>query len=166
MQRNGNFSQAIADYHRSLAYAPRNRRTLAFLADAYRKQGTPQKALTVLHSWNDTYAPGEQPAKLDYLFGLTYQELGCYEQALVCLDRAIRRSTPSAESLYQVARTQMLIGSPSGAAQAARHALALNPPPSTQPRSASPPGTGRATWSGDSAVGGGLGIWDWGRKKG
>ena len=127
MQREGNFPQAIADFQRALGYAPEDRRTLALLADAYRKQQDPQQALAVLHVWNDTYAPGEQPAQLDYLFGLTYKELGCYEQSLACLNNAIRRSNPSPEWLYQLAEVQMLSGSPSSAAEAARHALAINP---------------------------------------
>lgn len=126
-QRQGNLSQAIADFHRALGYAPQDRQALAFLADAYRKQGEPQKALTVLHAWNDTYALGEQPPKVDYLMGLTYKELGCYDQALACLTRALGRSDPAPEWLYQLAETRMLAGSPSGALDAARHALAINP---------------------------------------
>ena len=127
MQREGNSAQAIADFQRALGYAPQDRQTLALLADAYRKQNNPQKALAVLHVWNDTYSPGEQPAQLDYLFGLTYKDLGCYEQSLVCLNNAIRRSPPSPEWLCQLAEVRMLNGNPSAAAEAVRNALAINP---------------------------------------
>ncbi len=127
MQGAGNLGQAIADFQRALGYDPRDRETLSLLAEAYRRRGEPQRALTVLHAWNNTYAPGEQPPKVDYLMGVTYKEIGCHEQALTCLTAAVSRSNPPPEWLYQLAEVRMLNGSPTGALDAARHALAINP---------------------------------------
>jgi len=123
----GDFRAALADYQRALAYAPNQREVLLEVAELYRATKQPDRALAALHRLADTYAPGEEPAQLLYLQGLTYIELGRYPEAAEQLALAIQRGGASADWLYQLAQAQAAARQWSQADQTLRQALALDP---------------------------------------
>lgn len=127
MRAGGQLRQALADYHRSLAYAPDNRQILLEITELYCQLNRPQRALATLHSLTATYTPGEEPQQVLYLMGLVYVSLGRWEDGIESLSAAAIRDDPTPEILYRLAEAELLAGHPLQAAAAARDALKLQP---------------------------------------
>ncbi len=127
MRAAGQLPQALADYHRCLAYAPDDRQVLLEIAQLYRQLGQPQRALAALHRLVDTYSPGEEPQQVLYLLGLTYIALDRYDDGVDSLSAAVLRKNPSPDVYYHLAEAEMLAGRPAQAAAAAWDALELQP---------------------------------------
>lgn len=127
LERTGNYQQALADYQRSLGYAPGNTDVLLRLAETYRQMNMPSRALSALQSILDTYPPGEEPANLLYLQGLALIALERYNDATSSLMLANQRGPHSAELLCRLAEAHYLAGRPSEARAVLQQALALEP---------------------------------------
>jgi len=127
MSASGEHRQALADYHRSLSYAPNDRAILLEVAELYRQLGEPQRAILTLQKLNDSYPPGEEPPQVLYLLGLAYSATGRYDDAVETLTAAILRDRPTPELLARLAETQLARGRADEAAAAAREALTLDP---------------------------------------
>jgi tetratricopeptide (TPR) repeat protein len=127
LERSGDYRQALADYQRSLGYAPGSPEVLLRLAEAYRQVGVPSRALATLQSLIDTYPPGEEPQNLLYLQGLALIALQRYNDAVESLTLANQRGPHSAELQYQLAQAHLLAGRPADAQAALQQALALEP---------------------------------------
>jgi len=127
MRATGQHRQALADYHRALGRAPGDRQVLLEVADLYYRLGRPQRALATLHALTDTYAPGEEPQDVLHLTGLVYGALGRHEEGAEKLAAAVIASDATAEMYYHLGEAELLAGHPLQAADAARHALALEP---------------------------------------
>ena len=127
LERSGDFRQALADYQRSLGYAPGNADVLLRLAETYRQVGVPSRALATLQSLIDTYPPGEEPQKLLYLQGLALTALERYNDAVESLTLANQRGPHSAELQYRLAEAHLLAGRPADANASLQQALALEP---------------------------------------
>ncbi len=123
----GRSRDALADYQRSLGYAPDNQEVVLLLAETYRQLNQPQRALLALESMADNYAPGEEPQHILYLEGLAQTALGRYDDAVRSLTQAARRDRPTADILCRLAEAQMLAGSPGTAHATLQQALTLEP---------------------------------------
>jgi tetratricopeptide (TPR) repeat protein len=127
MRATGNAEQALADYHRSLGYAPTDRRVLVEVAELYRQLNRPQRALETLQSLAETYTAGEEPQQVLYLLGLAYVALQRYDDGVESLAGAAARENPTAEIFYRLGEAQWLAGRPVEASIALDKALALDP---------------------------------------
>jgi tetratricopeptide (TPR) repeat protein len=126
-QASGDRRTALADFHRALAYAPDDRRTLLDLAELHRQSNEPHRAMQTLQSLAETYAPGEEPQRVLYLLGLAQMAVGRYADAAEQFAAAAARRPPKAEVLYALAEAERGAGRPAQAAAAAEEALRLDP---------------------------------------
>jgi len=127
MQAGGQLRQALADYHRALAYAPDNSQILLEIAEVHRHLNEPQRALATLHSLAASYSPGEEPQQVHDLLGMAYVAMGRYEDGVESFSAAASREKPTADILYRLAEAQFLAGRPMEATAAAHDALRLMP---------------------------------------
>lgn len=123
----GQFSEALASYHRAVGYDPSDRGIQLEIAEVYRRLDQPQQALVVLQNLADSYSPGEEPQRLLFLQGLAYQALGRYDEAVGDLQAATRRDTPTPEILEPLGRCLVAMGRHAEAAQVGREMVALAP---------------------------------------
>jgi len=123
----GDPRRALGDFHRALGFVPDDREVLLETAELHRRMGRPQRALATLQSLADTYSPGEEPQQVLHLIGLAYMALGQYEDAVMALSEAVVRQTPSPDLLWHLGEAELGAGRPDAAADAARHALSLQP---------------------------------------
>jgi len=130
----GQFDDALADYHRSLAYSNHQPRVQMAVAQIYRRQERPQRALSTLETLAQQFPPGEAPLDVVALQGTTLKALGRHQEAAEMLASAASRCTPNADLRFQLAEAQFLSGDASAAqasldlalAQDPRHAAGLN----------------------------------------
>jgi len=127
MGRLGNSRQALADYHRALAFEPRDRVALFELAELYRELGEPRRALSNLQSLRETYASGEDSQQVIFLEGIALSSLGRHGEAADAFRMAATRFAPTAEILWRMAEAELLCGRPEEARRAAGEALHLEP---------------------------------------
>jgi tetratricopeptide (TPR) repeat protein len=122
----GLLGDALADDLRALRYAPRDREILLEVAELYRQQNQPERALQTLQALAETYSPGEEPAEVQHLAGLAYSALGRYDDAIDRLTLAARGKPPP-EVLAALAEAQLLAGRTSDATASVQKALAIQP---------------------------------------
>jgi tetratricopeptide (TPR) repeat protein len=127
LERSGDYRQALADYQRSLGYAPGNADVLLRLAETYRQVGVPSRALATLQSLIDTYPPGEEPQQLLYLQALALTALERYNDAVESLTLANQRGPHTAELQYRLAEAHLLAGRPADAHAALQQGLSIEP---------------------------------------
>lgn len=119
--------QALADYQRSLGYAPDNYDMAILVAETYRQLNEPGRALVALQALADRHSPGDEPQQVLHLQGLALSALGRHDDAVRVLSRAAERERPTADLLCDLAQAQWKAGRPSYAQHALDQALALNP---------------------------------------
>lgn len=119
-------NEALACYHRALGYCPDDRSIQFEVAQVYRQLGQPQRALVVLQTLADSYAPGEEPQQVLALEGSTYLALGRYDDAVETLQTAVVRERPTSELFFQLAEAQWRAGRAGDAAISARQSLSLD----------------------------------------
>jgi tetratricopeptide (TPR) repeat protein len=127
MRAAGQPQQALADNLRALGYAPGDRTILLEIAELHRQLNQPDRALHTLQTLADTYSPGEEPGQVLYLMGMAYSALGRHDDSLESLKAAVAKGKPTPEMFYGLGEAQLLAGHPAEAAEAARHALSLQP---------------------------------------
>ena len=125
--REGRLDSALADLHRALEYLPGDRQLLMESAELYRAMGRPGTALATLGALHETYADGEEPARVAYLEGLALAALGRHADAVDAYLVALDRQTPTANLLALLAEAQLQAGQTDRAAQSAEQALLLEP---------------------------------------
>jgi tetratricopeptide (TPR) repeat protein len=125
--REGQLELALADLHRSLVYLPDDRPVLLDIAELYRTMGRPGRALATLGALRETYADGEEPARVAYLEGLALAALGRHADAIDAYLLTLDRQTPTANVLARLAESQLHADQVEQAAQTAQQALALDP---------------------------------------
>ncbi|MBI3836938.1 MAG: tetratricopeptide repeat protein [Planctomycetia bacterium] len=126
-EASGQMRQALADYQRSLGYAPDSRDVAILVAEAYRQLNEPERALVALQRLADSYSPGEEPQQVLHLEGLALMALGRYDDAVQSLSKAASRDRPSADVLCQLAEAELRLGRVASAQSTVRQALALDP---------------------------------------
>jgi tetratricopeptide (TPR) repeat protein len=122
----GRHDRALADLHRALEFASKDRQLLYQTAEVYRQLNRPQRALSTLISLRETYAPGEEHQQVYYLEGLSLQALGRPADAAVAFSLALDRGQPSPELFYRLAESHVAAGRQADAYRAAEQALALD----------------------------------------
>ena len=127
LQAAGQSSEALTSYLRALRYAPKDRAILLQVAELYRRENRPERALQTLQCLAETYSPGEEPSHVEHLLGQAYVALGRYDDAVESLSLAVTRGAPTAEMYCRLGEAQLLAGSVTEAAATAQHALALEP---------------------------------------
>lgn len=123
----GQFDDALADYHRSLAYSSHQPRVQMAVAQIYRRQTRPQRALSTLETLAEQFPPGEAPIDVVALQGTTLKALGRHQEAAEMLASAAGRGSPSADLLFELAEAQFLSGDASAAEASLASALAQDP---------------------------------------
>jgi len=123
----GQFDDALADYHRSLAYSNHQPRVQMAVAQIYRRQTRPQRALSTLETLAEQFPPDEVPLDVIALQGTTLKALGRHQEAAEMLASAAARGSPSADLLFELAEAQFLAGDASAAGASLELALAQDP---------------------------------------
>jgi tetratricopeptide (TPR) repeat protein len=118
---------ALADYQRSLGYAPDNYDVSILVAESYRQLNEPDRALVALQALADRYSPGDEPQQVLHLEGLALVALRRYDDAARMLARAAQRENPSADLLCHLAEAELMAGRAANAQYALQQALALDP---------------------------------------
>lgn len=124
---NGLMDEALADLNRALQYQHDDRQALFLVAELYRQQGRPDRALSTLESLRDCYAPGEEPQQVLVLEGLAFAAMRRYDDAADAYAVALSRDPPSLELHDRLAEAQLLGGRPRDAAVTVNHAFAIDP---------------------------------------
>ena len=125
--RTGSLEQALADYQRSLAYAPENRDVLLEMAEVYRLLDKPQEALAVLNRLADTFPLDETPKNVTHLQGLALAAQGRFSAAAESYEKVIAAEGATADNYFDLANAHWQAGCHDRAAMAARQALTLDP---------------------------------------
>ena len=123
----GETRQALADYQRSLGYAPESEEVAILVAETYRQLNEPDRALLTLQSVADNYSAGEEPQQVMYLQGLALAALERHNDAAGKFSQAARRDRPTAEILCRLAEAELHIGRVGNAQSSLQEALALDP---------------------------------------
>lgn len=123
----GLMDDALADFSRALQYQHDDKRTLFLLAELYRQQGRPDRALSTLETLRDCFAPGEEPQQVLVLEGLAFAALHRYDDAAETYVVALSRDPQSLELHDRLAEAQLLGGRPRDAAGTVYQALAIDP---------------------------------------
>ena len=123
----GNDQDALASYHQSLCFQGSDGRVQLEVAEIYRRQGRPGRALSTLQSLAEEYSPGQEPQRMLLLQGLALKALGRYQDSADTLAAACQRARPTAELLYHLGEAELLAGRPARARLAAAQALELVP---------------------------------------
>ncbi|MGW8256561.1 MAG: tetratricopeptide repeat protein [Thermoguttaceae bacterium] len=119
--------QALADYLHALRYAPGDRKILFQVAELYHQLDQPDRALQMLQTLSDSYAPGEEPREVLYATALAYSALGRHGEAADTFSTVIHREKPTPALLARLGEEELLAGRPEKADAAARQALTLDP---------------------------------------
>jgi tetratricopeptide (TPR) repeat protein len=124
---NRQYRTALADYQRSLGYAPEDKEVALLVAETYRQLNEPQRALLALQALADRYPQGEEPQQILFLQGLAMSALGRHDDAAHSLSLAAHRERPTADILCRLAEAELAAGRYAVAQQTLQHALALDP---------------------------------------
>ena len=119
--------EALADFQRSLGYAPNNYDVGIQLAETYRQLGQPEQALVALQTLADRYPPGEAPQQVLHLEGLSLAALSRHDDAARVLGHAAQRQRPTASLLCDLAQSEFMAGHTARAQYALQQALTLDP---------------------------------------
>lgn len=123
----GQFDDALADFHRSLAYSNHQPRVQLAVAQIYCRQSRPQRALSTLETLAEQFPPSEVPVEVVAMQGTTLKQLARHSEAAEMLASATSRGGASADLLFQLAEAQFLAGNASAAQISLESALAQDP---------------------------------------
>lgn len=126
-EREGKKVEALASFHRALAYQSHYPEVQLAVAELYIQQDRSQRALATLQALATEYPRGEAPPNVLFREGLVLRKLGRYSDAARCLAEAAGRGEPSTELLYELAQTQSLAGDSASARLTAAAVLAREP---------------------------------------
>ena len=127
MRLTNHLSEAVANYHRALSVGGDASSTLLDLADVYRLQNRPRRALATLQRLYDTVTPENRPQRLAGMQAAALQALGRHEDAIEHFSIAVDKEQQNPELLYLMAVSQSQAGFYQSAAETAQRAAALQP---------------------------------------
>jgi tetratricopeptide (TPR) repeat protein len=127
MHQAGHLRESLSDLHRAQCLASGDAEIEAEIANIYLEIGQPDRALATVQSLARRWAPPDEPAAIFAIKGRSYLALGRHEDAVAQLSAAAQQGDRSLETLYCLAKAEMLAGRPQHAAQAAFDALAVDP---------------------------------------
>jgi len=123
----GELDEALADYHRSLAYSEHQPRVQMAVVQIYRRQNRSHRALSTLETLAEQFPPGEVPVDVVAMQGMTLKALGRHHDAVEMLAQAASQGAPSADLMFHLAESQFLAGDASAAGASLDSALAQDP---------------------------------------
>jgi len=126
-QSQGSRTEALASFHRALTLRGQYPEVQLALAEIYREQGRPQRALTTLQSLADSLPPDQVPLEVLVEQGFALRQLGRHRDAARALALAANRGNPSADLLYELGRSHLAAGDTAAARLAVNAALAREP---------------------------------------
>ena len=100
----GRMDEALLSYHRALAYQEQYPRVQIAIAEVYRYQDRPQRALSTLDHLFDRYAPGTVPSEVELLCAVWAQKRSKRKTTTpwkAWLSWATKNGRPTAEILFQ-----------------------------------------------------------------
>jgi Tfp pilus assembly protein PilF len=127
LQAEGKRPEALACYHRALSFQEHYAEVQLAIAEVYCQENRPQQALATLHALAAHYPPGQEPIEVLVREGFALRQLGRPADAARALARAAAQGNPSAELLYELARTQIAVGDHAAARQAVAAGLDREP---------------------------------------
>ncbi len=122
MKRQGDLEQAVSNYHRAVSGGADESHVLFELADIYRLQNRPRRALATLHRLAESVPAEAQPPRIDYLKAIAYQALGRHDEAIPHFEQALRLEAQRPDILFLLARSQWESGHADAARQSALQA--------------------------------------------
>jgi tetratricopeptide (TPR) repeat protein len=127
LKASGKLEDALAAYHRSLAYQPDRTDVQLQTAEIYQTQHRFDRSLATLDRMTDAISPDDAPARADMMRGIAMRQLGRADEALRCFDRAIQKDPHNPQSHLELAATALQLGKPEEAQIALQAAMSLNP---------------------------------------
>jgi tetratricopeptide (TPR) repeat protein len=127
LRAQGNRSETLASYHRALSYQAFYPEVQLAIAEIYAAENRPERALATLQSLESSYPRGQAPTAVLVGEALALRALSRHGDAARLLADAVRQTNPSADLLYELARTQALAGETGLARQTALAGLDCQP---------------------------------------
>lgn len=115
----GDVDGALASYHRALHCQAHYPRVEIAVAEIYRAQNRPQRALSTLEALADQYPPTQIPGEVYFLQGLAQKALRRYDDAVGSLAAAAQRADAPELVFVELSDCQMLRGDLTAARQSA-----------------------------------------------
>ena len=125
--RHGKTEEALSSYHRALSYQEYFPRVQLAIAEIYRRDGRPDRALGTLIALSDHYPTGQVPQDVLIQRGLALKELKRYDDAVKDLAQVQETGTASADVLFHLGEARLLAGDPVNANLALLEALEQSP---------------------------------------
>ena len=123
----GRLDDALATYHRAVAYNAHQPRVQLAMSSIYQRQERPQRALSTLETLAEQFPPGEIPANVYAAQGKCLKQLGRHQDAVEMLAQAVIQGTPSADLLVELADAQFQAGDAIAANSTLDSALVQDP---------------------------------------
>jgi tetratricopeptide (TPR) repeat protein len=102
----GRPEEALADYHRALAFAPDDRDLILETAEIYRRLGRPQRALATLAILGESYPPNQTPPHVLALEGMAQEALDRPTDAIESYRQAVARGLESQDVATRLANLE------------------------------------------------------------
>jgi len=119
--------QALAAYHRALALQPDYPEVQIAAAEIYQAEGRYDRVLATLDRLQDGIGVDNAPPKVDLLQGIAMRQLGRFDQARRCFQRAARKNPDDATPHLELASLALHQGNALEAQQSIDLALTLDP---------------------------------------
>jgi tetratricopeptide (TPR) repeat protein len=127
LDRQGRREEALVSYHRAMGYQSCYPRVQLAVAEIYRGQNRPRRALATLEAVVEQAGPDGVPGDVLLLQGIALKALGRHDQAIAVLTAASQRGEPDAELLFHLGEAHYLAGDVASAGLTVRAALARDP---------------------------------------
>ena len=125
--RAGDLYGALGGFHRALSLQSQLPGVQLEMAQVYRMQQRPRRALATLDVLARTYERRDIPQEVLYLHGLALKDIGRYEESADQLAQAVKQGQPNAKLLFELSESQWLAGNPANARLSLLEALSLSP---------------------------------------
>ena len=134
MERQSQWPEALADYHRALSIQPQYPEVQMAIAGCTIGRASHNARCRRYRPWPASYPSGEEPAEMLYWQGLACEALGRHEQAVSHLAQAEERGMQSADLFYNLAQARYMAGDPAAAELTLQRVLEMEPThPEAQP---------------------------------
>ena len=119
--------QALTCYLRAASGDPGNLQTQMAIAEVYRRQGRPHRALSTLQAARERCPAQLEPQEMLLMEGLALQALNRPTEAYEVLSLAANRGPGNAEIFFRLGEAALMTGDPTAAQESARMALQIAP---------------------------------------
>lgn len=127
LKANGDLENALAAYHRALAYQPDHPHVQLQAAEIYQSQQRFDRSLATLDRMNDSISLEDAPPQADMLRGIAMRRLDRPDEALRCFHRASRKDPNNPQPQLEIASTALQLGRTAEAQNALQLAMTLDP---------------------------------------